>query len=164
MGCHTWFYNRMEPQPEYEIVKESVIKSMEVEIHYHEEYISGLTPKEDLWMYIDSTIESIKNRIDVIKRKLRMIKGGYCKIATMKYYAWHCNFNIEFSRKTNMFYTGVDYHDVFRVSDFPADELFSFEETMDFIEKRVVRFVDDDWKSSIENFWKIYPNGMINFG
>lgn len=56
----------------------------------------------------------------------------------------------------------VDYwHDLFRIGNYPEDRLYSMEETKAFIEKNNIK--DVDWEQ-LEEFWRLCPNGMIQFG
>ena len=53
------------------------------------------------------------------------------------------------------------YHNLFRVSGYPEDILFSLEETKAFISKNNIEKVF--WEDLVE-FWQVYPDGMILFG
>ena len=53
------------------------------------------------------------------------------------------------------------YHDLFRIEGYPNVILFSENQTIDFIKENKIKNVD--W-SSLKEFWKVYPDGIILFG
>jgi hypothetical protein len=67
-----------------------------------------------------------------------------------------------------------DFHDLFRINDYPTIELHSLEETMAFIDKRQrardldkkIHFLDpkEETFELLKEFWEKHPDGMINFG
>ena len=63
-------------------------------------------------------------------------------------------------------FTDIDTpHDIFRIENYPEVYLTSLFETLNFIEqnKEKVTF-SENWKEKIEEFWRIFPNGVIEFG
>ncbi len=54
-----------------------------------------------------------------------------------------------------------EYHDLFRIGNYPETRLYSLEETEDFIEDQQITEVD--WVC-LKEFWERYPDGLIKFG
>ena len=166
MGCHTWFYKKLDNQPDYEDIRLEMLEFYKTEIGYYERHISNTLSDDEKWLFEDKSIEDSIHALNVLKRHYRLIEGRYCKVATLSKYPGFTNRGLDFSRVNGQFYVGIDnYHDAFRIGNYPEDELFSLQETLDFIEKHKdeIRY-NDDWKKEIEEFWTKYPNGRITFG
>lgn len=65
-----------------------------------------------------------------------------------------------------------EYHDTFRVWGYPNDKLYSYKDTLDFIEKfekkndyKIELLLNEKTrKTYLEEFWNQYPDGAIDFG
>jgi hypothetical protein len=55
-----------------------------------------------------------------------------------------------------------EFHDVFRVKNYPEDILKSLDQTVNFIEANECE-VFDDTHDRLKEFWDKYPNGLIYF-
>lgn len=55
----------------------------------------------------------------------------------------------------------TEFHDLFRIGGYPETQLFSLDETIDFIGQNQLKKVD---YLSIFKFWQKYPDGLIEFG
>lgn len=169
MGCHTWFYKKEDLS--YGNAKLAIIKKWKKDIEKYQKWIDNPYNSEYIKLlkyYPDFDIPSLIKYVEILKRQLKFIEGGYCKVAVMNKY---CDF---ISKRVSRYVDGVgyfveidDFHDVFRIGNYPNDELFSMQKTLDFIEKNKdkVYFHDEEgWKNRLEEFWTKYPDGMIDFG
>lgn len=165
MGCHTWFYKRLNPQPTYEEVKKNVIALIRGSIEFNNEVIDGTVDPIFLEDYPELTPEFAKNQNLVFERQIRMIERGLCKAAV---YGRYMQFEYGIQSINGAIYEDAGYHDTFRVYDYPDDNLFSLEETLKFIEKyqnsdKVIT-VQKDTIERLKQFWDEHPDGCINFG
>ena len=58
-------------------------------------------------------------------------------------------------------YQEVEYHDIFRVRNYPGIRLYTLDETYEFINDNNITEVHTE---SLKSFWEKYPLGMIQFG
>ena len=173
MGCHTLFY------------KPYKISLEEAKMLLLEQY------KQDITHYSDeSTDDTIIETRKALQRGIILLENNLlpeedvwedlCKLPNGQY--------AHYVKGKGMF-AEADYHDVFRVRNYPKDELFSYEQTIEFINNRLADdenslYFDDDkgtvyfadnLNNNIRNdkkyalkrlkeFWEEYPNGMICFG
>jgi len=169
MGCHTWFYKKVDVN--YEEVKAKVIVHYEEEISLLDKMINESLDKDLLEVYPEFTIEyGLKNK-PIIERKLSIIRKNLCKEAVCRRYRHEDNLTDYINGKG--FYTTKNdmQHDLFRIGNYPEDKLFSLTETLDFIEKNKDKIhsyyfnkvQNKDYKQQLEEFWKTYPDGMIRF-
>jgi hypothetical protein len=164
MSCHTWFYIPIE-KVEYEITKKYLIDTLNNEIRFFEKYIKYPLNEDYLDILEDFphwTIEYMQHKIDIWKRQLRLVEGGYCKEAVNK--------KFERSNKLIIYrngnhYENSEFHDIFRKYNYPEIELYSYQETIDYISNVENRCnIYDYTMEQLKKFWNKYPNGMIRFG
>jgi len=174
MGCHTWFYKKIEVKEE-DIVN-SVIKMYENVIEYWNLFLYDplsvdiYTQQTILeYPYIDD--DFALNSIAIAERKIRMIKKGLCKEAIREKYCevGHVSDGLIDYVKGKGFYSDKGTtHDVFRKYGYPDDKLFSYEETIKYIEdpKNECHLTKtlDETKIELKKFWDKFPDGMIDFG
>lgn len=166
MGCHTWFYKKVETPP-YEEMKEVIIQIYKRSISEMTGWIDN--PQGDKYLEILSaypnwTIEYITNFRNADIRRLQMIEKDLCKVAVINKYCT-CNSEIMEYINGSLYVDLDDYHDVFRKYGYPKDRLFSLDETLAYIENPVNECVT--FYNTIEiltDFWTKHPNGMITFG
>jgi len=172
MGCHTWFFKKVEPQPTYEEVRERYLHHLKIEMGYHERFLSGTLSEEEEFLFENFTKEISLHHLSVLSRKYRIVEGRYCKLATMRHYR-NTELNApEFSDKDLQFYEDVEgTHDIFRIGGYPEDELFSMEETLEFLNNhddeifsRQYSCAKEEIIEKLQEFWNKYPNGRITFG
>ena len=103
------------------------------------------------------------NYIKALNRKIRMVENNLCKEAI-----WNHQDDTELTeyvKEKGLFIEDTEFHDVFRKYDYPDDKLFSFEETMLYINNPENECVTYDWtEKRLREFWCKYPEGMIEFG
>lgn len=140
MGCHTWFYR---PIKEEEFVKMKEYAPIEI---YNLCY-------EDKSLY-DSLMKSYNNNIPCVY-------GNYW---------WELGYGSGFKNdfnvtiiKGNIFVEVKEFHDVFRVKNYPRKVVKSRHELRKFMGKNYFKLTDNQLKL-ISKFFKKYKNGVITFG
>ncbi len=174
MGCHTWFYRKIEIT--IDEVRNNVINTLNRNIDFYDKMINGELGDKFMDAYPEWTPElGIKCKA-IVERQLRMVKGGYCNVAIYNKYD-HGNFKTSHYVLGKGLYVGFNDlpHDIFRIGKYPDDKLFSFEETLKFLEDKDDRISyhgegtdrNQHKEKAIERlkkFWDENPNGMIDFG
>lgn len=163
MGCHTLFY------------KPYKISLEEAKTLLLEQYKQDLPHYEDDDKCEDAIqiCKSLRRGIILLENDLlpeEDVWEDLCKLPNGQY--------AHYVKGKGMF-AKADYHDVFRVWHYPKDELFSYEQTINFIECRLANdensvYFADNLNDNIRNdkkyalkrlreFWEEYPDGMICF-
>lgn len=164
MGCHTLFY------------KPYKISLEEAKTLLLEQY------KQDITYYSsESTNDEVIETVKALRRGIILLENNLLPEEDV----WEDLFKLPNGQyahyvKGKGMFAEADYHDVFRVWDYPNDELFSYEQTIEFIDNCLANDKDsvyfaDNFKDNIGNdtkyalkrlrqFWEEYPNGMICFG
>lgn len=176
MGCHTWFHKRVYRS--YTVAKRKYIQREKWWINEMEKYDRGDTDTVLDWVdMLHQYNTTPKKQIRISKRKIRMVKKGLCRLAV-------CNNQEDLTFANGKFYThdDVPFHDIFRIGGYPEDKLFSYEETVYFIERNKdgiyswLGWIDgvntfgnydnmiETWKIKLKEYWDTYPTGMISFG
>ena len=95
MGCHTWFYKKLEIS--FEEVKKSVIKRIEKEIEFNNDLIYNRDNivSDLLEAYPEWTVETGIYWKSIFERQLRMIKSGFCEKAICNKYSDYNSDKIE---------------------------------------------------------------------
>ena len=170
MGCHTWFYTKLEVQPSYEEVREKYLNFLDNERGYFERHISGTLSEDESWLFDDKTLEDSEYTLSVLNRIYSRVLNRYCKIATLRHASYDC-LNLEFCDKNNLYYKEVDRHDIFRIGGYPNDELLSMAETLEFLkinDYKIFRNSTLEQREEViadmQKFWDEYPNGLVRFG
>lgn len=176
MGCHTWFSYQAEVQPTYEEIREKYIEFLKKDMGYYERYISGTLSDNETWLFDEksgNTIEKSTKYIEIIKRVIRRIENRTCKLATMLHAGYNSCVDLEYCKRNGMWYKDADICDIFRIGNYPEDELLSLQEVLDFFEKHNDKISwggvpDIIGKENVikrmEDFFNTYPNGRVRFG
>lgn len=157
MGCHTWFYKKVNGPTLQEAV-DKLTQEYEGEIEFLENYKGT-----------DFTPEEIKRSKEYFINEMSQIESG-CLLDSQifeKYTSSDLSFEILVYAENKGFYLSSDElpHDLFRKYGYPETRLFSLEETLSYIhDKDNECFVYDYTEESLKKFWKEYPDGMIEFG
>ena len=71
-----------------------------------------------------------------------------------------------FDEQTGLYYTSVHrYNDMFRYYDYEQDNIHSLQETLELIKTNSTKAeLYDDSMNKINEFWREYPDGLIQFG
>lgn len=156
MGCHTWFYKKLEMTQEE--AKKNCLKSLRESEELNLEIIKSGDYTKFGW-----EIKYLEKLDAIIKRQIRMVSNDYCKRAV-----WN---RVEFDNKLSIyvdgkgFYVEADAHDLFRRGLYPDDKLFSYEETISYIEdpKNQCQVFEYTYEG-LRKFWDECPDGLIEFG
>jgi len=144
MGCHTWFYTKDTVTLE---------QALDIAKSYYQQVKDAkrgkkarkanptLAPDWDLNKF-DERRGCYRAFLDVCEDDLR--RGKLCVI-----------------NEKGIFLGSDEYHDLFRIHTYPADELYSLEATLEFIDRHGIDEVDWD---RLDEFWRKYPDGLIEFG
>jgi preprotein translocase subunit SecB len=152
MGCHTWFYTKVENinYTEKEII-DIYVKQLEFELN-------------NLHDFYDSD-EQIKFKERVLNKQIQKVKDGKVNCAVFERVI--LNYNDEelyYYRNIGWYIDNEKYHDVFRIGNYPSDILTSFEQTMDFINKNKNKInFSTNYKEKLKQYWIENPNGLIEF-
>jgi len=168
MGCHTYFYEKIEPQPTKEEIKDLVAAALIKNIEFWQKMIHGDIDSKLMDAYPEWTIEYGSYYRAIDKRRLRMINAGHCVEATYNKYceSYYSLFGkLTHKSKANKFYIETVYSDVFRKGGYPDIELTSLKETLDYINNPENYCQTYEWTNKrLEEFWNKHPNGLICFG
>ena len=171
MGCHTWFYRKLNVEEE-EILP-AVIELFEDNIKFWNNYLYDKNSLGDYLEVIQETYPEIddeyaKKSITICERKIRMITNGLCKEAVRNKYCESLKSVTRYMTGKGFFISQGTTHDVFRKYGYPEDTLFSYEETINYIEdiknECHLYITLEETKEKLKNFWDMHPDGMIDFG
>ena len=133
MGCHTWFYKRLTAK-EIERAKTKA-----------EVIVSECILSNDL-----NCAKYIADSIDNCDYKWLLAGYGFDKGLVIQHH--------------NIFYLTVcNYHDIFRVKNYPKKKLLSYKQLKKWMGRRWYE-LNAEQKDRLRMFWKKYPKGLIKFG
>jgi hypothetical protein len=167
MGCHTWFYKKIEGPTEEQIRKDLVVYFQETIQFYdsalnQKESLDDLT-KEVLVGVSDEELEVERDEFLFLYRRFASGEMGIDEV-NENWASSRFSRHIEYSRKGGWYETDDSLpHDLFRIGNYPETLLFSLEETLDFIKTNkctVYEYTDE----KLGDFWAEFPDGMIRFG
>lgn len=164
MGCHTWFYRKLDPQPTREEVYLNVEKQIENEIDIAQKIIGRSIDPALLAAYPEWTSEYGERYKKIYERRLRMVKARLCEFAV--YGKYELDHLTRFVKDKGFYIEDTGYHDTFRRGGYPDHLLFSLEETLTYISDpfNMTYSVTEYTIPSLTKFWIEYPDGMILFG
>jgi hypothetical protein len=167
MGCHTWFYRKIERSQEE--AKSNCLKGLRHSrnlawkiyrrptSYYGINWVGEFNAKVDLYK------NKQLNYIKLLNRQIRMVENNLCKEAI-----WNHQYDkelTEYVKGKGLFIEDTKFHDEFRRHSYPEDKLFSLKETLDYINNPDNQCVTYDWtEKRLREFWYKYPEGMIEFG
>lgn len=159
MGCHTWFYRKIERTQEeakqncLQYLKHS--RNLGWKIYKNPNGYAGIdwqVSKEEQLRYIH-----------LLNRQIRMVSNNLCQKAV-----WNKQNDkdlVEYFEGKGLYIEDTGFHDVFRKYGYPEDQLLSLEETLNYINNPLNECViDDKTLDRLNEFWVKYPDGMIEFG
>ena len=163
MGCHTWF-GRPLTQEEYESLKPLAIKNLDHWFYEENEKLSKEYPEMDVYMTKDE-YEFLKSQIqnDDIRviadygqdnDYLYVINGWiYVDLSDISSYP-----------PETIRYPAIKYfHDNFRVKNYPNWIIYNKRYLKRKMGKKWYELTKEQI-ADIDEFWKIYPGGVIHFG
>ena len=163
MGCHTWFFKIVDPQPTWKEVKAFKLDNIDRSIELYHQMIDDTLDADLKDAYPEWNKEYGERLIPICNRMRRMVEKDLCKLAVCHEFRYNNNLTY-FSKEKEAFYydDGTLPHDLFRIGNYSNEQLFSLKDTLDFIEKYNYKIEFDMQK--LEYFWNKYPDGMIHFG
>jgi hypothetical protein len=181
MGCHTWFYKKIET-PKFEQIRETVKDRCQREIQFLEKLISHREEidSELLEAYPEWTPEWATSLLPLWKMIYEFANGSDIDLSIFPEYFFEEDVEKE-NLLENLYaswtpglteyvkgkgwYQEAEYHDLFRKGGYPDDRLYSLEETLAYINNLENKCSVVDWTvPKLEEFWSKYPDGMITFG
>lgn len=161
VGCHTWFYKRVERS--YEEAKVIYITDSKKTIQRWEEICNNVNDKSRIayqW-----TQEQCERNLSILCRQLRMVEKRLCKVAVMNHQPDDENGTQYQFIRGNLYCTNDSLpHNIFRVRNYPEDNLLSFQDTMRFCRVKYNVSLNDDQIERLRKFWYENPDGLIQFG
>lgn len=168
MGCHTWVYKKINPQPTKEEIKEAL-----------EPYLKNLIKRiiifdteelkriqwfvdhcDDIENYRENYEKDINNKVEFLSKEAELYQFKYNSAIFLE-----CKGNfVIYDFKSNAYYENINCRDdMFRCFDYEAEALHSKEETLGFIKnnKNSIENINFD---EINKFWDENPDGLIDFG
>jgi hypothetical protein len=173
MGCHTWCYRKLNPQPTWDEVVENVLDYLKRELVFNERLIAK--DPEFEWLHQDHDEQDYWDYRYELNSKIKEISEGTCEhdeICSLYEYitGWPEGNTFPITALTEYvpnvgFFVDDDTtpHDLFRLGGYPEDRLFSYDETMEYCEKKNIELNGEE-KKDVRDFWDKFPDGMINFG
>lgn len=158
MGCHTWCYKKVERT--IEEARNIWIKEQILRIAEWTEIAENINHKYRIHRGYDQ--EFCNNQLLIFKRQLLMVQKGFCNLAV-----WNNQPEFSMYVENKGFFVEEGTRNPFRISGYPNDLLFSYDECMEYISKyekeknTKIEFLDN--KKSLIKFWENNPNGMICF-
>ena len=191
MGCLTWGYKRMNPQPtdaqltkklkdycidNYNFCKDIVINNKHVlDDKYEDPYYPFKTLDEAKKALIDYkwALDNCEHSDDYKANYENDIKNNVDPLSIeaelyIKKYSPYCDENepmIIYDEQTHAFYMETDEgygNNMFRCYDWSQENLHSREETLICIKEN--KNVEDVNIDKINEFWDKYPDGLLDFG
>lgn len=185
MGCHTWFYKKIQ-EPSAKEVRNTVKDRCEKELSFLDRLINDRSSIDAdlLEAYPEWTTEWTLIMKDAWQRIYTFANGGDLNINELPevfhrffdnnldrdsilehlYVMW-TNELTEYVKGKGWYVDTDEFHDIFRRGGYPDDRLFSLEETLAYIQNPENGCTTYDWtEQRLEEFWKKYPDGMIDFG
>lgn len=147
MGCHTWFYRPMKEYEWEEMKRNAPNEIYELTGDTSENVKFGLYDKN----LFDSLMKSYNENIPCVYGK----------------YWWQLGYgglNIsEIYGETGLFVEAPEYHDTFRVYNYPRKVIYSRRGLRRWLRKRYFELTEEQL-NKISEFFKNNPGGVICFG
>lgn len=181
MGCHTWFYNKIDNMPKEHMsnIKEKLITNI------NKYWIMNIS-KEDFIKEIQETIDA--NTSSAYLKE--MLNDGYYESQISKYRKYlnilHDDKNIdafksvvkdcyscrEIDNVSFFSLTPFEWHDNFRIYGYPEEIFCDAQTLINFLKNYDQTMIgpkestgfNTDIENIIKEFFDKYPNGMVQFG
>jgi hypothetical protein len=168
MGCHTWFYKKIDG-PSGEELKDTLLEKVNSELNFLNRLINdrGSIDQDLLECYPEWTPEYAQKNMGYWESLKSNIESNM-SISEMSDLLCEMTYGeiTDYIEDKGWFVSSDELpHDVFRKYGYPEDRLFSLEETLAYIrDPKNECVVYDHTEELLEKFWKEHPEGMINFG
>jgi len=174
MGCHTWFYKRVDRT--IEEARAKYIANLEESIVDFTKILND--PNDECRLAYEWDNELIQHSIDIWNRQLRMVKSNLCNVAVFNKQPNDDGRLYQYENGNLYCYNDDLPHDIFRIGEYPEDKLFSLDETLKYLEDHSdkIHYASTIFEKKSEvvlkrkaieelkKFWEEYPDGMIEFG
>lgn len=132
MGCHTWFYRKIERTQEE--ANESCLRLLKTARNCHWKIFRRPTSYRGIDWTEDNytTKETSLNHINVLNRQIKAIHNGNYQRAV-----WNKQGDDDLTQYVDgrgLYIEDTGFHDAFRRGGYPEDMLFSLEETLKYME------------------------------
>jgi len=165
MGCHTWF--KTKSKYSLEEIRQIWIQQQKKWIQQWEDYTFNPELKEKrLEIFTtEKTQKEFEYYLEVYKRQLRKVESGHVKYSFVDNLLEGTDEGIlyEYYNDTIFVDNRTMPHDIFRIGGYPEDLLFSYDDTIKFIQKNNIEY-DDIMLNKLKKFWDENPIGLIRFG
>ena len=146
MGCHTWCYKKERDINNKELLIE-VKRLIKKDLDFFERH--GKREEKDFKLHIKK-----------LNRFLTLLNNGIVKTDEFLGRLYD-----QFESGIKMYvngslYSDSEFHDIFRIKNYPEDILLSKEETLSFIKENKLEVNYE----RVNSFWSEHPDGMIEFG
>lgn len=159
MGCHTWFYRKIERSQEE--AKQSCLSTLK----RNRNLAWKIYKRPQTYFGIDwnTTKEKQLKSIKIYNRQIKAVSNNYYQRAVWNYQR---DDNLtKYVDGKGLYIEDTGFHDTFRRGDYPDDKLFSLAETLEYINNPENKCqVYENTIERLEDFWSKYPDGMIEFG
>lgn len=160
MGCHTWFYRKIERTQEE--ARESCLKKLRYEEELNLNILQDRDYKGINWN--NWSDDMLLKRDAIIKRHIKMVENN-ANLKAIWYHQYESLTILTDYVEGKGLYFETEYHDTFRRYNYSDDKLFSLEETIAYIRNPTNECeFNDNTFTRLKEFWNKYPDGMIQFG
>lgn len=161
MGCHTWFYKKVERS--YEEAKNIWMEHQKGWIERATEICNN--PDDECRLAYDWSQDTCNSFLAVAKRQLQIVEKGLCRVAVMNHQPSDDDGRLYEFVDGNLYCTHKTLpHNIFRIGKYPEDKLFDFYDTIRFCRVKNNIDLSHEQVGKLRKFWDDYPDGMIRFG
>jgi hypothetical protein len=166
MGCHTWFYKKVKGPTREEAI-EKIRIAHEKEVAFLRRMIADRESIDAdlLEAYPEWTPVYAQERIPYWESELENLKDPALSDDDVFKNYISIGYDIKSYIAGKGFYSSTDElpHDLFRKYNYPEDQLFSLDETLEYIRNN--ECTTYEWtEEKLKEFWTNHPDGMISFG
>lgn len=158
MGCHTWFYKKSD-LPLDECIKK-VKKQIRDGLNWSNIYLLDISGHVELDGGGNQPFKEneLNDWIRYNTRILSWLEKGWIRES-----AYNLLTDAGMYFRGNYYVDTNEFHDVFRIHNYPDDVLLSMDETVEFLQKNNI-VMDEYISERLKLFWNKYPDGQIHFG
>lgn len=159
MGCHTWFYRKIERTQEQ--AKQNCLKGL---LESEKLNLSILNDRNyNGFDWSEWTDDMLLKHDAILKRQIRMVENNFCRRAVWNHQ--NDKYLTEYIEGKGLYIEDTGFHDVFRKYGYPENKLFSLKETLDYINNTENNCtIYENTIERLKHFWNNYPDGFIEFG
>jgi hypothetical protein len=158
MGCHTWFYRKINRTQDE--AREDCLVGYRKSLNLYKKILKDPLYKRIEWGYTD---EQLTYYISSLEIQIKDVENRLCEKEV-----WDEQSDEDLTQYVDdkgLFIEDTGYHDLFRTHIYSSPNLFSLEETLNFINDPINECrVFPSTFNLLEEFWTKYPDGMIDFG